>query len=516
MNTFFTIIKSDYLQRTRSYTFLITLCISVAVGYTFIPAPGASYATIQLGEYIGVYNAAWFGYVTAMMSSVFLSLIGFYLINSGIKRDRITQVGQITAATSISNTAYLCTKALSNFAILMTILAVLFGMSIILFFLYSDGYPFDIMQFITPFLFIPVPAIACISILAVLFEMILGKYSVLQNIGFFIVFGFLVSLQSRDSFNTANVDLFGSQVVINAMVDVAQTQITDPDMIELNIGYTIGNKSASKTFIFEGVSFPISYNISRLLWVGGPLLLLCSIAPFFHRFDIKEALRLLPKKYNEEYRKHKRIQIDELAEVTPKIGLYTLYKMELYMLTQNSSKWLWLPTLSIMIAMIFVPITISHQILLPLVWFLQIARIASITSKELTSNVAPFAFASYKPLQRLLTSQLLAAITLLLVLASPLLIRLLINNDSTAVSAILLGALFIISLAAFFGIVTRGKKLFEIVFFIVTYTNMSKLPYTDYFGGLTPAIHHYYILIPIVVVLYVGTYSMRKLEIRRL
>jgi len=97
------IIKADYLQRTRSYAFLVTLAISLYIAYTFVPAPGAAYTTVRVGNFIGVYNAAWIGYVTAMMTSVFLSLIGFYLINNSIKKDIETGVGMIIAATSISN-----------------------------------------------------------------------------------------------------------------------------------------------------------------------------------------------------------------------------------------------------------------------------------------------------------------------------------------------------------------------------------------------------------------------------
>ena len=121
MKSFLTIIKLDYLQRTRSYTFLITLCASLAIAYTFIPEPNANYSTIRITNYIGTYNTAWFGYVTAIMSSLFLSLIGFYLVNNSIKTDLNTKVGQIIASTKIENFNYLFSKALSNFLVLLAI-----------------------------------------------------------------------------------------------------------------------------------------------------------------------------------------------------------------------------------------------------------------------------------------------------------------------------------------------------------------------------------------------------------
>lgn len=108
-------IKFDYLQRTRTYPFLVTLCASLAIAYTFVPEPNANYSTIRIANTVGFYNSAWFGYVTAMMTSMFLSLIGFYLVNSGIKKDIETKVGQIVASTKVTNFTYLLSKVSSNF-----------------------------------------------------------------------------------------------------------------------------------------------------------------------------------------------------------------------------------------------------------------------------------------------------------------------------------------------------------------------------------------------------------------
>jgi hypothetical protein len=77
MNTYKSIIKADYLQRTRSYAFLITMLVSVCLAYTFVPAAGAKYSTVRIGDFIGENNAAWIGHITAIMASTFLWLLGF-------------------------------------------------------------------------------------------------------------------------------------------------------------------------------------------------------------------------------------------------------------------------------------------------------------------------------------------------------------------------------------------------------------------------------------------------------
>ena len=110
MQYIYPILKADYLQRTRSYSFLITLAVTVFMAYSFIPDNNASYTTLSAAGYRGVYNSAWIGYVSGVMTTVMLTYFGFLLVNSGIKKDIDTQVGLIIATTPISNFKYLLSK----------------------------------------------------------------------------------------------------------------------------------------------------------------------------------------------------------------------------------------------------------------------------------------------------------------------------------------------------------------------------------------------------------------------
>ena len=97
------------------------------------------------------------------------------------KRISKTKVGQIFAATPIKNTTYLLSKAASNFLVLLTIVLSVLLVSILLFFLYNDGYPFEPTQFLKPYLIITIPAIALISVLAVAFEVVFRRHSIIQK-----------------------------------------------------------------------------------------------------------------------------------------------------------------------------------------------------------------------------------------------------------------------------------------------------------------------------------------------
>ena len=105
-SSIFHIAKADFLQRVRSYYFLITLGICIFIIYSFVPALDAGYTMVSLGNYRGFYNSAWIGSMVAMCVP-FFALIGFYLVHNAVKRDIDTGVGKIIATTRITTVNYL-------------------------------------------------------------------------------------------------------------------------------------------------------------------------------------------------------------------------------------------------------------------------------------------------------------------------------------------------------------------------------------------------------------------------
>ncbi len=516
MNTFFTIIKLDYLQRTRSYAFLITLCVSIAIGYTFVPEPNANYSTIQIAGYVGYYNSAWFGYVTAIMTSVFLALIGFYLVNSGIKRDSDTKVGHIVASTPITNFKYLSAKVISNFMVLLSIVAVVFLMSILLFVLYNDGYDFHFLQFIKPYAIITIPAILFVSVLALVFELCFGSYTLLQQITYFFLFSVLLVAPLNKN-TQLYLDVFGTNIVISQLKSEVGEITKSNEEVELNIGYVLGNVKETKKFEFNGMAFPFAFMMSRLLWMVFGVGLIGGISFLFHRFDKKEERS--QKRRNIETEKRttmKEVLVINLPKTQVNFSVIPLLKTEFLLILRKGKKWLWFMNLMGMVLLAVLPINISHQLVLPVLWFLQVSRLSDITTKEIRNNVHYFTFSAYKPLGRLLISQITAPIILMLILAAPLIIRLLIANNLSGVLAVGLGAILLVLLAAVLGLLSRGNKLFEVLFFMLTYANINRIPFVDYFGGFQ---HHnsYYLGGLFILLLCAGSliFILRTYELKK-
>ncbi|MDB5090060.1 MAG: hypothetical protein JWR09_4054 [Mucilaginibacter sp.] len=525
MKYIYSIIKADYQQRTRSYSFLITLAITIYGAYSFVPPPTASYTTLNMVGYKGIYNSAWVGYVSAMMTTIMLSLYGFFLVNSGIKKDIDTEVGLIIATTPITNFGYLLSKMLSNFLVLLTIAGITFAVSIAMFFLRTSGSPFIIADFIIPYLLFALPALFFISALAVIAEVFLGKRSILQYITFVFLFGIIMANVTAARNNTVAVfiDPFGVRIMTHSITDKVNSQY-HTDVKEVNLGFTFNAKHAFKTFEWNGITWTGIFLLSRFVWIFFALGIVYFSSFFFHRFDFRQ--RVSKKKnsevavFNAGIVKAPPTNINPalLPPITADYSILPFIKTELLLLIRKGPKWFWFINGGLWISMLIAPLNIVHAYLLPILLFLQVTRWSELATKEKTNRLHYFTYSSYKPLQRMLPAQLLAGIVLAVVLTLPVLLRYLIALDFYAMINIINGAVLIVLLAVCLGILSGGKKLYEILFFMLTYCFIEKVPVADYLGGMAHDSHSGFIIIVLTLNIFfaVVSFTVRSYQVRHL
>lgn len=180
------------------------------------------------------------------------------------------------------------------------------------------------------------------------------------------------------------------------------------------------------------------------------------------------------------------------------------------MLFRKGNKWLWIINLIGMILLTVLPLKIAHQMVLPILWFLQVNRLSDLTTKETTNNVHYFTYTSFKPIGRLLISQIIAAVVFMLLLAAPLIIRLGLSFNVISIISITLGSVFIVLLATSLGIVSKGKKLFEVLFFMISYININGIVFADYFGGFSNDYPYILKMFFIIAILATVTFLIRK------
>ncbi|QNK63938.1 hypothetical protein H7F33_05450 [Pedobacter sp. PAMC26386] len=494
MKYIYNIIKADYLQRTRSYSFLITLALTVYIAYLFVPLNTASYKTLNVTGFKGAYNSAWVGYVSAIMTTIMLSIYGFLLVNNGIKKDIDTEVGLIIASTPISNFSYLLSKQVSNFLVLLTIVCCTFIVSIVMFFVRGTGYPFIVMNFILPYLIFAVPAMFLVSALAVVAEVFLGKKNILQFIAYFFLFGATMAiLNKQDTHGLVTlIDPFGLKTITKSITSAINSQF-QANVKDISFGFIFNSHKAYQVFVYNGINWQLPFLISRLLLICMSFGLVYFSSFFFHRFDFKQTIS----------KKKKRVVDTPLSDglgvllpsginrvsMPPLVIDYSIFpfvKTELLLLIRKGNKWLWLVNSGLWLTMLFIPLNIAHAYLLPVLLFLQVTRWSDLTTKEKTNRLHYFTYASYRPLFRILPAQILSGVLLAAALAFPVILRYALQGDLYSVVNVLNGSILLILLAVCLGIITGGQKLYEIIFFLLTYAALNKLSITDYLGS----VHH--------------------------
>lgn len=61
LRTLYHLMHSDFLERSRRYSFLITLELTIFAAYLYLPPSSTNDLLLGLGCYRGFYNSAWVG-----------------------------------------------------------------------------------------------------------------------------------------------------------------------------------------------------------------------------------------------------------------------------------------------------------------------------------------------------------------------------------------------------------------------------------------------------------------------
>lgn len=521
MRGFLNLVLADFRQRTRSYSFLILMFITIYIASTFVPPLDASYQTISLKGFRGLNNAAWVGAVTAVMSSTFLLFFGFYLINSSIYRDIKSKVGLVVSASPLSNRKYLFSKFASNLLLMFTLSAVVQLMGVFIFLFRNEGFPMVASDFLLPWIFIGIPAIIFLSSVAVIFEIIFVRRTSLQNFAYFVLVVSLlagVAFSDTSFFSVLRDVAGGSALQASASQDLhAQTGVISDTFF--SIGYQINlaeDAESLKTFTLSSIQWSGHFLLTRLTLVVFSLVSVFLTSVFFHRFDLAPAVsKKTTQSASTLQSTSASFRTGELPKIQTSFSLLPVMISEWKIMIRGRSKWLTALTIGGMIALVFAPIEVAHPIILPLLWFIQVARFSDVFSRDVSLRIQYFSFSSFKPLQRLLSSQILAVTGMLVLIALPLILRYLAIGELFTAGGIVLGALFLVLLSAAMGLLTGGKKLFELFFCILTYMNLNQVPFLDFFAAFSHGTTYWIVFFSSILSLLTLVYYWKHQQLSR-
>ncbi|HEY2858590.1 MAG TPA: ABC transporter permease, partial [Terracidiphilus sp.] len=278
--------RADFLERVRRTSFLLALGFSLFLAYAVYTGQVA----LELADYRGLPNSAWIGSVIGLVASVWLSLVGFYVVKNSIERDRQTRVGQILAATPLSKAFYTLGKVLSNFAVLAAMVLVLAVGAVAIQLANPKAMHLDLPALLLPVLLFGLSAVALVAALAVLFETLPVLRGGVGNALYVFLWIMLIILGvpptdpgEKAAYWAPLKDYTGIGTLMGQMS--SRLYSMDPGY-KGGASFTVGNlHPPTKTFLWTGLDWTAPALLGRLAPVAAAILLALLAAVFFDRFD---------------------------------------------------------------------------------------------------------------------------------------------------------------------------------------------------------------------------------------
>ncbi len=504
------LMRADFLERVRGYPFLAMLLFSVFLTYIFLPAPGdIFYANLAMGPARPAYSSAAVGSLTTLLMGEFFTLFSFYLVMGSIERDRRTGVGQVIATTPIRRGVYLLGKWLSNTAVLAALVAGMILAAGVLQLVRGEDLRIDLWALAAPFLIILFPALAVIAALAVLFESINGLRGGLGNVLFFGVLILILGLP---------VDFEGINILYPSLYQACAAQFTGCmpfRQIDLS-----GALAGLPTFPYLGIAWTGQIIARRLLFVAaGALIALLAALPF-HRFDPARADSSLFSRFFQRARdavtrfvtteeNPGSTEAEVSAEDHPADGsepvitsfaplakqavgrrqvVLQALKAEFRLAFQGVRWWWFTGAAGVVAAGLLVPQTYVLLIVLPLAWIWPLLIWSGIGARENRYAVDALILSTPHPISRQLTAAWLVGVLIALGMAVGVLVRLALLGQWQVLPVVLVGALFVPTLALAAGCWTGSGKLFEAGYLFIWYlASVHGVPVLDFMGRIPQA-----------------------------
>ena len=462
-------VRADFLERVRRYSFLLTLAASLFLGYTV----ATEKVWIVVGDgYRGVYNSAWIGAVMAVTCSTFLSLIGFYVVKNSVQRDTETRVGEILAATPMRKSFYTLAKTVSNFAVLASMVLILMVSAVLMFLLRSEQHEFSLWKLWSPFLLLALPAMAVTAAIAVLFETLPVLNGGAGNVAYFFVWasGLALSIQLGVADPAGLQLLFSSARAALLPIDSSH---------QFSFALTVGGQRAVRTFPWNGFAWNLAAVRGRGMWVAVAVGMSLVASLFFHRFDPSRGAWKRRQKMAKAVEKAEAVartstmaaamQLTPLAKTRGSLRFFELVLSELRLMLKGQRWWWNAGAMAIIIGSLASPIADSRGGWLVAAWIWPVLVWSQMGSRDVRCNTEALIFSCEHSLQRQLPALYAAGVVVTALTGSGTGIRLLFIRDWNGLLAWMAAAFFIPSLALALGVWSGGSKAFEALYSVWWY-----------------------------------------------
>ena len=466
-------IRADFLERVRRYSFLLTLGFAAWLGY--LAAVGR--IVLTLGRYRGLYNSAWIGALMALVISSFLSLAGFYMVKNTIDRDEQTRVGRIIASTPITRSFYVLAKFLSNFAVLASMTMVIAVCGVGMQWLRAEDRHVQLWALLAPFLLIALPAMAVTAALAILFESISWLKRGLGNVIYFFAWSFALAGSVQSGFD----DIAGIHLLMDSMRPAVRA--VDPTYVNsfaLQAGGVTDREF--RVLTWTGVDWTAALVGSRLLWVAIAVGIALLAAVFFHRFDPARERRVAVKANGEGLPVEVADASFRRVELSPVMkgghNFLRLLRAELKLMFKERGRWWYIFAAGLFIASLAAP-TVATGGILAAAWIWPVLMWSAMGTREARNGAEALIFSCPHSLRQQLPASWVAGVIVAAVSGGGAALHWLFAGQFVALEVWAAAIVFIPSMALAMGIWSRSSKMFEVLYTVLWYGAI-QMPLVDF------------------------------------
>ena len=452
-------VKADIRERTRRYSFLVTIAATLYLGY--LVKDGT--ISVHMGNCQPVPNPAWTGMAMALCTITFVGLVGFYVVKNAIERDRETGVGQILAGTPVSTTLYMMGKLLSNFAVLAIVTAILALAAVLLQRFRGPG--FDSMAILSPFIFLALPAMFFIAGLAVFFESVKLLRGGFGNVLFIFTFSALFLVPMETGF--MSTDVFGLKLAMDRIQADVRTVVP-----EYNGGFTVGagekEVQETKTIVWSGLpwtaenigyrGFPVAYGLILSLLAAG---LFDRFASKVSRSRTGRFRKLLARVAGSPLQRIPGWIVLPFEALFSRFASGRILVAEIRLMIQGLAWWWYAAALGLWCASVAMDTASARANLFPFLMIWPMLLWSGMGTRERRFRTGSILFSAPRPLGRQLPATWGAGFAVATIFASGVLLRLAVTGDTVGILSIMAGTFFIPSLAIALGVWSGTSKTFE-------------------------------------------------------
>jgi len=461
---------ADVRERVRRYSFLVTLLFATFLGY----AAATGKIQLRLDDYRGVYTAGWIGLMVALVTTVFVSLIGFYIVKNSVDRDRTTGVGQILAATPLAKWQYTLGKLTSNFLVLASIVLVQAIGAVAMFFVVGEDRHFDAWALLSPLLLVALPAMAFTAAIALLFECLPKLRGGVGNVLWFFAWTFAIALPQVAGtrwgdpigvFSSMDAMRPSARAVIPGYKDGMSLTIPEPGRVE----------KIAHALRWPGIPWTTADVAGRLVWFAVAAALALVAALVFDRFDAtgaavwgfgrltrRKALTAVDAPVADVSRTSARVPVHLTPLARTGRGSFGRLLLAELRLALKGFRWWWYAgAAGLIVAQVLSPLDTARGPVLAAAWLWPIFVWSAMGTRESRYGMGGLLFSCARILTRELPACFLAGVVVALLTGIGVGARLLLIGHWPDLVAWLAGALFLPSFALALGVVSGTSKTYE-------------------------------------------------------